>query len=36
MSGILQNLWLIPMLRLLAAGISALAHGSVGDYTFAK
>ncbi len=30
-----QNLWLIPALPLLAAGKSALAQDSVGDYTFA-
>ena len=35
MSWILENLWLIPV-PLLPAGISALAHGSVGDYTFGK
>ena len=36
MTWIPKNLWLIPVLPLLAAGISALARGPVGDYTFGK
>lgn len=36
MTRILLSLWLIPVVPLLPAGISALARGIMDDYTFGK
>lgn len=35
MAWIVKNLWLIPALPVLAAGLSALALEAVREYTFA-